>query len=144
MQDRRAAARSPRRTFSDLARAALEKHVPEARSGAAAWGGKPNLGWLSWRLPDGRFVYLGLRRHLSWVTGEVGVGPGPGDVERLPLLAAPDAAPGAAFRVRLGHLLHDEDKWWPAGETEQALAERLEWLALQARVKLNAFLREAR
>uniref|UniRef100_A0A832MNI5 Uncharacterized protein n=1 Tax=Eiseniibacteriota bacterium TaxID=2212470 RepID=A0A832MNI5_UNCEI len=144
MEDRRTVRRSARRTFSELARAALERHVPEARGGVAVWGEKPNLGWLSWRLPDGRYVFLALRRHLSWVTGEVGVSPVPSDLERLPLQAAPDETPDAAFRVRLGHLLHDEDKWWPAGSSEKELVERLEWLALQSRVRLNAFLRAPR
>lgn len=143
MEDRRTATRSARRTFSDLARAALEKHVPEARGGVAVWGAKPNLGWLSFRRPDGRYVFLALRRHLTWVTGEIGLSPQPADLEDLPLVAAYDPAPEAAFRIRLGHLLHDEDKWWPSGKSEKELVERLEWLAIQSRFKLDAFLRAA-
>jgi hypothetical protein len=144
MEERRATPRSPRRSFADLARSALEKHVPEARGAVAVWGAKPNLGWMSWRTEEGRTVFLGLRRHLTWVTAEVGLASGPADLETLPLLAAPEPDAGAAFRVRLGHLLHDEDRWWPSGAGEKELIERLEWLALQARVKLNAFLRAAR
>ena len=145
MQERRHTATGvERKTFALIARRALEKHVPEARTGAASWGSKANLGWVRFPREDGRLLYLALRRHLNWVTGEIGLSPDPRDLEALALSAVPDDKAGAAFRVRLGHLLHDEDKWWPAGDTERALNERLEWLALQMRVKVDAFLRERR
>lgn len=145
MQERRiTAAGVERRTFALMARRALEKHVPEARTAAASWGSKANLAWVRFPREDGRFLYLALRRHLNWVTGEIGLSREARDLETLELRAEPDDRHGAAFRVRLGHLLHDEDKWWPAGDTERALVERLEWLALQMRVKVEQFLREHR
>ena len=130
-----------RSSFAKLARQALERHVPEARGAGVTWGEKPNLGWMRWAREDGGFVYLALRRHLNWVTGEVGVSPDARDLATLELRAEPAGA-DTAWRVRLGHLLHDEDKWWPAGADEHALYERLEWLALEMRVKLGRLMRQ--
>lgn len=142
MQERR---RTPgeRTPFSDLARRALEKHVREAQQESAHWGGKANLGWVRWRDESGHHLYLALRRHLDWVTGEIGVSAEPLDLEALELRAEPDRGDRPRYRVRLGHLLHDEDKWWPARGSARALVERLEWLALQMGVKLGAFLRQS-
>jgi hypothetical protein len=41
--------------------------------------------------------------------------------------------------VRLGELLHDEDRWWPAGGTESELSERLEWLVIQLRARAEGY-----
>jgi hypothetical protein len=140
MQERRTAiAGSKRTSFAELSRAALEKHLSEARTPEAHWGGKPNLGWVRYRSPDGRFVFIALRRHLNWVTGEIGISRTAVELEGLDLKAAPE--PGTAYRVRLGEMLHDEDKWWPAGDNEKELVEILDWLVLQMRVKVEKFFR---
>jgi hypothetical protein len=140
MEERRkTVAGAQRKNFALLARAAVEKHVPEARTGAAHWGSKSNLGWVRWPLEDGCLIYLGLRRHLDWVTGEVGVSAEPCELEDLELRAVPGDSCDPGYRVRLGHLLHDEDKWWPSGKSEKELVERLEWLVLQMKVKARTF-----
>ena len=113
----RGAGAKTRRPFALLGRAALEHHVPEARTAAAHWGLESNLAWMRRPLEDGRFGYLALRRHLDWVTGEVGVSDAALDLEELPLLAGPFPGPGGRdpgprWRIRLGALLHDEDRWW--------------------------------
>lgn len=140
MQERRTAVAGTKRTsFADLAREALEKHVSEARTPEAHWGGKANLGWVRYKAPDGRWVFIALRRHLNWVTGEIGISRTAVELEGLDLKAAPE--PGTAYRVRLGEMLHDEDKWWPAGDNEKELVEILDWLVLQMRVKVEKFFR---
>ena len=141
---RRAATATERKPFSLLARHALEKFIAESRTANAHWGSKPNLGWVRWQLQDGRYVYMAVRRHLDWVTGEVGTSNDPKELESLELKAVPDPSPRAAYRVRLGHLLHDEDKWWPAGKSERELTERIEWLVLQMRVKIERFFETGR
>jgi hypothetical protein len=117
--------------------------VAESRTPGADWTFKPNVAWVRWPLADGRHAAVGLRRHLDWVTGEVALSRTDQPVEALPLLAEArfddDQAPDGA-RVRLGVLLHDEDRWWPAGETERDLAEILGWIALQLRVKSERLL----
>jgi len=144
MQERRSTpASGPRATFAELARRALEKNVREARQPGVHWGAKANLGWVRWQDSEGHYVYLALRRHLDWVTGEIGVSPDPVELETLELRAEPDRADGAKYRVRLGHLLHDEDKWWPARGSAKALQDCLTWIALQMGVKLSAFLRQS-
>jgi hypothetical protein len=130
----------PPSRFARLARAALEKHVPDARGAGATWVTKPNLAWVRVRRGDGTHGYFALRRHLDWITGEAALALDPVALDALPL-AAPEAAGGAApgYRVRLGALLHDEDRWWPAGKGEGELVERLEWLVLQLRVKAEGY-----
>ncbi|OGF14541.1 MAG: hypothetical protein A2W00_05055 [Candidatus Eisenbacteria bacterium RBG_16_71_46] len=140
----RGAGAKTRRPFALLGRAALEHHVPEARTAAAHWGLESNLAWMRRPLEDGRFGYLALRRHLDWVTGEVGVSDAALDLEELPLLAGPFPGPGGRdpgprWRIRLGALLHDEDRWWRVEDDEPALRERLEWLVLQLRVKAGTW-----
>lgn len=140
MQERRTAeAGTKRRSFTDLTREALERHFTEARTPEAHWSGKPNLGWVRYRGPDGRYVFIALRRHLNWVTGEIGIARTAVELEELDLKAAPE--PGTSYRVRLGDLMHDEDKWWPAGDNEKDLVDRLEMLVLQMRVKVEKFFR---
>lgn len=133
--------RSP---FAQVARAAIEKGVPEARKDSAAWGSKPNFIWVRWALPDGWYASIGLRRHLDWVTGELGMSRAPVDLDTLPLLTKPrfdtEEVLEHGGRVRLGLLLHDEDQWWPGGGSEAELAETLGRLALQLRVKAERLL----
>lgn len=127
---------SLRASFAQRACAAIEKHVGEARSPSAEWTTSINLAWLRWRREDGCWFYLGLRRHLDWVSGEAGIAREPMPLEQLPLIAADDPLPAGAigYRIRLGHLLHDEDRWWPAGATSTEEREQVEWLALQLRI----------
>lgn len=133
-------ARSLRGSFAQRARAAIEKHVGEARMPAAEWTTGLNLAWLRWRREDGSWFYLGLRRHLDWVTGEAGIARQAVPLEDLPIVAAEEPSPKGAlgYRIRLGHLLHDEDRWWPAGATPTEERERLEWIALQLRISAEA------
>ncbi len=126
----------PTQSFASLARAAIEKHVPEAREPAAHWGTGPNLAWVRWPRAGGAFSYLALRRHLGWVTGEAALAREPLELESVPLGAPPDAS---GFRVRLGVLLGGEDRWWPAGAGDEDESRRLEWIVLQIRVKADAF-----
>ena len=129
----------PARSFAARARAAIEKHVPEAREATAHWGARPNLCWVRWPRAGGGFSYLALRRHLGWVTGEAGHALEPLELDDLPLGTA-DAPPEAAgYRVRLAELLGEEDRWWPAGSSAEELGRQLEWIVLQIRVKADAF-----
>lgn len=123
--------------FSIAARAAIEKHVPEARTAAARWHFGRGSVWVSWERGHGDAFALGLRRHLDWVTAEAALGGLGFEPDQLPLSTGEDAdvSSAAGHRVRLGVLLHDEDRWWPAGSTPGELKERLEWLVLQLRVK---------
>lgn len=125
--------------FVQAARAAIEKHVPESRTAAAEWHPGPGILWVRWPREDGTRFGLALRRHLDWVTGEAMLSRGTGDPERLPLATGESPPSLAGYRVRLGVLLHDEDRWWPAGVTAGELAERLEWLVLQLRVKAEGY-----
>jgi len=128
----------PTQSFASLARAAIEKHVPEAREPAAHWGTGPNLAWVRWRREDGAFSYLALRRHLGWITGEAALGREPVELESLPL-GAPEPPGASGYRVRLGELLGGEDRWWPAGSGDEDESGRIEWIVLQIRVKADAF-----
>ncbi len=135
---------STRSPFARVARAALEQGVQEARTQAAVWGSKPNFIWVRWALPDGWYASIGLRRHLDWVTGELGMSRTTADLDTLPLLTRPRFDTAEVLeqggRVRLGLLLHDEDTWWPGGGSESELAETLGRLALQLRVKAERLL----
>ncbi len=42
--------------------------------------------------------------------------------------------------IALGHLLHGHEKWWSSGGSEKAFLERLDWLALQLRLRLHSAL----
>lgn len=127
--------------FACHARAALEKLVPETRTAAAHWRIGANEAWVRVPRPDGLYGYFALRRHLDWVSGEAGLARGPCELADLFPLPGTPAGEVAGFRVRLGDLLHGEDRWWPAGESERELVERLEYLALQLAVKGGAYFR---
>lgn len=122
--------------FPEMAREALLQHVPEARTEAAAWGRRPGMVWVRWQRADGKHVSIALRRHLDWVTGEVGLSPEPVDHDTLPLELGLDYTK-PAFRIRLGVLMHEEDRWWPVGETTREIRERLNGLVLQMRAKAD-------
>lgn len=122
--------------FPEMAREALVKHVPEARTEAAAWGRSPGIVWVRWQRSDGRYASIALRRHMDWATGEVGIASEPLAHDALPLeLGVTFDKP--AFRVRLGVLMHEEDRWWPVGETTREIRECLEGLVLQLRAKVD-------
>jgi len=125
--------------FASLARAAIEKHVPEARAAQAAWVAGPNVAWVRWRHAGGGYSYLALRRHLDWVTGEAGLAREPLPLDRLPLGAAAEQPGASGLRVRLGELLGEEDRWWPVGAGEEEDRRQLEWIVLQIRVKAEGF-----
>lgn len=129
----------PARNFTTFARAAIEKQVPEARGPAAHWGARPNLSWVRLPRSGGGFSYLALRRHLGWVTGEAALAGEPLALEDLPLAAAGAPPDAAGYRVRLGDLLGEEDRWWPAGSGMVETKRQLEWIALQLRVKAEAW-----
>lgn len=122
--------------FPEMAREALVKHVPEARTEAAEWGRKPGIVWVRWQRSDGKYASIALRRHLDWATGEVGISPEPAAHDALPLeLGVTFNKP--AFRVRLGVLMHEEDRWLPVGNTTREIRETLEGLVLQLRAKAD-------
>jgi hypothetical protein len=137
--ERRKTPEISRPSFATLARAAIEKHVPEARQPDAWWSLANNAVWVRWPVPDGVFAYIGLNRHLDWLSGEAGVSREPRALNALYPLpgVAPTNVPG--YRVRLGHLLDHGDRWYPAGKNEAELVERLEWMALQLRVRGAAY-----
>jgi hypothetical protein len=141
MSEHRTSAPVQGATFARHARSALEKYLPESRTAAARWGSSANLAWVRWLREDGMHVYAALRRHLDWVTGEIGLAREPREHRDLPVVASLPDANASGFRLRLGDVLHEEDRWWPAGAGERELIERLEWLALQLSVKGGALLR---
>jgi hypothetical protein len=138
--DRRRPMERPRLSFATLARAAIEKHLPETRGPEAAWSLGPNAVWVRWPVEGSLFAYLGINRHLNWVSGEAGIARAPLELGVLHPLPGAPSQPVEGYRVRLGHLMEDQDRWWPAGPGESQLIERLEWLALQLRVKGQAYL----
>jgi hypothetical protein len=121
--------------FASQARDAMEKYVSEARTGSAVWKLSPNAAWVRMPREDDSWHYLGLRRHLDWVTGEAGISREPVEFEKLPLWTGAPPADAPGYRIRLGELMHDEDRWWPVGADEREQRERLEWLVLQLSVK---------
>jgi hypothetical protein len=120
--------------FPEMARDALLKHIPEARTEDVTWGRSPGLVWVRWVREDGKHVSIGLRRHLDWVTGEIGLSPEPVPHEALPLEVG-ENFDQPAFRLRLGVLMHEEDRWWPVGNTTREIRECLEGLVLRLRAK---------
>jgi hypothetical protein len=127
--------RSP---FAEIARDAIQRALGESRTAEAHWHLGINVAWV--RFPeDGRWTFIGIHRHLDWLSGDAGTAGEPCELSDLfPLPGSPErSAPG--YRIRLGDLLGGEDRWWRAGADEQALAERLEWMAIQLRVKGQAY-----
>ena len=126
--------------FARHARAALEKHVPEARTLAAHWNLGTNVAWVRFPRHHG-YGFFVLRRHLDWVSGEAGVSRDPVDLSELSLQTGDAHSDAHGYRIRLGELLHGRDRWWPAGDTPAALEERLGYLALQLAVRGGAHFR---
>jgi len=142
-EQRRSGPRANRAPFSELARGAIRAVVAETRSPDAHWHLAVNMAWV--RFPEaGRWSFIGLNRHLDWLSGDAGVANAACDMDDLyPLPGTPErVVPG--YRVRLGDLLAGEDRWWRAGADERSLVERLEWMALQLRVKGLAYLQHHR
>lgn len=127
--------------FARHARAAIELHVPQARAAGAHWNLGTNVAWVRFPREDGLYGYVALRRHLDWVSGEVGLSREPRQLGELFL--TPGAAPAgtAGYRIRLGDLLQGRDRWWPAGHNGVQLEERLRYLALQLAVRGGAHFR---
>jgi hypothetical protein len=130
-----AAVRTP---FAELARDAIRRAVMEARAPDAVWHLGINMAWV--RFPeDHGYTFIGIHRHLDWISGDAGTASTPCEMDDLHPLPGDPERPVAGFRIRLGDLLAGEDRWWRAGADEQSLAERLEWMALQLRVKGRAY-----
>ena len=127
--------------FAGHARAAIETHVPEARTAGAHWSLGTNVAWVRFPRVDGLYGYFALRRHLDWVTGEAGLSREPRQFGELSLTPGAVPAEAAGYRIRLGELLHGRDRWWPAGHNGAQLMERLRYLALQLAVKGGAHFR---
>ena len=128
-------------SFARHARVALEKHLPQAGEATAHWHLGTNEAWVRLARSDGWHEYFGLRRHLDWVTGEAGLSRLPADLADLVPLPGPPTAAVSGFRIRLGDLLHGDDRWWAVGENEDELVKRLDDLALQLAVRGGASLR---
>lgn len=126
--------------FTRLARAAIEKQFPPARTPGAEWHAAPGHIWVSWTRGDGSIQAVGARRHLDWITGEAALMRASRDPDALPAWTGDDVPPGAGqgYRIRLGDLLGDGDRWWPAGAGTGELAAQLEWIMIQMMVKLEA------
>lgn len=127
--------------FARHARAALEKHIPEARTGAADWHLGTNEAWVCFPRRDGLYGFFALRRHLDWVSGEAGLAREPKPLTELFRLPGHPRVAVAGYRIRLGDLIDGKDRWWPSGDTEGQLDERLGHLALQLAVKGKNFFR---
>lgn len=139
--ERRASVPHERQSFSTLAREAIRKHAPESMAAEAWWSVANNAVWVRWVLEPGSFAYLGIQRHLDWISGETGISHEPVELGRLFPLPGVPAGPVPGWRIRLGHLTEGDDRWWPAGSNEAELIERLEWMVLQLRVKGGAYFR---
>ena len=127
--------------FARHAREALEKHVPETRTPGSHWHLGTNEAWVRFPRPDGLFGYFALRRHLDWVSGEAGIAREPKALPELFRLPGHPRGAVAGYRIRLGDLIDGKDRWWPSGDTERQVAERLEMLALQLAVKGRTYFR---
>ena len=127
--------------FAEHARAAIEKHIPEARDPAAVWELRTNAAWVRFRRPDGLYAYFGLRRHLQWVTGAAGISRVPRALNDLVQLPGTKRLDAPGFRISVGDLLNQGDRWWPAGRTRDEQDECLDTLALQMSVHGRACFR---
>jgi hypothetical protein len=138
MNEQRRNHEKPRVPFSAIARMAIEHSVPETRAAQAEWHERINDAWVRWPL-EGGFAFLRLHRHLDWITGEFGIAREPVAIGALTLLPEAGVAESQGAMIRLGDLLEEADRWWRAGADQKALAERLEWMALELRVKGSAY-----
>lgn len=127
--------------FARHARAALEKHIPEARTAGAHWHLGTNEAWVRFARLDGLHGYFALRRHLDWINGEAGLSREPMFLAELFRLPGHPHGDVAGFRIRLGDLIDGKDRWWATGETGSQLDERLGHLALLLAVKGKTYFR---
>ena len=127
--------------FAGHARAAIEKHVPEARTPGAHWHLGTNEAWVRFPRRDGLYGYFGFRRHLDWMSGEAGLSSQPGSLGEMFRLPGRPGGDVPGFRIRLGDLIDGKDRWWPTGEGATEMDERLGELALQLSVKGRKFFR---
>lgn len=138
--ERRAETSSRRRPFKELAQTAILARVKESRQHDAGWILAPNLAWVLWAREDSRLAYVAIRRHLDFITGELGTSLEPMDIDSLPLLTSTDKVPASGCRVALGSLLYGHAKTWSSGGSEKTLIERLDWIAQQLNLRLYAFM----
>lgn len=138
MNEQRRNQERPRVPFSAIARMAIEHSVPETRVPQADWHERINDAWVRWP-SEGGFAYLRLHRHLDWITGEFGIAHAAVAIDALTLLPDAAAPESQGAMIRLGDLVEEADRWWRAGADQKALAERLEWMALELRVKGSAY-----
>jgi hypothetical protein len=129
-----------RRSFGELAKAALNLRVRDARVADARWVVERNMAWVSWKREDSRHAYACIRRRLDFIGAELGASIEPAEMDALPLVTTPAQAPPQGCRIELGSLLHGHAKTWSAGGSEKALIERLDWLAQQLSLRLYAFM----
>jgi len=138
MNEQRRNHEKPRVPFSAIVRMAIERAVPETRAAEASWHEHTNDAWVRWPL-EGGFAFLRIHRHLDWITGEFGIASQPVELKALTLLPEPGTPETPGALIRLGDLLGEADREWRAGADQKALAERLEWIALELRVKGSAY-----
>lgn len=131
---------APRASLGQLAHEALRRRLPETRAAGTHWEAGPNVGWVRWVTEDGRFVYCAIRRRAHLITAELGVAAAEVPIDELPRVTAMSDARGDGWRIALGPLLHGHEKWWSSGGNEKAFLERLDWLALQLRLRLHSAL----
>jgi hypothetical protein len=138
--ERRATSDTSRTPFAALGRAAIQKQVPESRATESVWHERLNSVTVRWPEADG-FVYIGIHRHLNWIAGETGWSRHPAELQDLRPLHHIGVGSDRGWRIGLGELLEGENRWWRAGSNETTLCERLDWIALQLRVRGAAYLR---
>lgn len=129
-----------RRTFGELGTAAIRTRIRESNAYAAHWITIPDLVWVRWPREDGRYAYCALRRRDGWLSGEIGSAPQPLALDELKLVGSLGEASGEGTRIALGALLGVGERWWPLGDSEKALIERLDWIALQLEQHLPRYL----
>jgi hypothetical protein len=129
---------APRAPFASLARKAVEHSVPETRAAQAEWYEHINDAWVRWPF-EGGYAFLRIHRHLDWITGEFGIAREAVAIQALTLLPKAGTPESQGAMIRLGDLVGEEDRWWRAGADQKALVERLEWMALELRIKGAAF-----
>ena len=131
--------KGPRPAFASLARTAIERQVAEVRVIDAVWHLGINHVWVRWPIASDGWCFIGIQRHLDWITAEYGEANEPCDLSALSLLPGSEDPNSPGWRVRLGDLIEGEDRWWRPGADQVHLVERLEWMALQLRVKGHAY-----
>lgn len=129
-----------RRTFGELAKAALHLRLRDARGQSVRWTVAPNKAWVSWLREDGRHAYASLRRQSDFITGELGASLVALELDDLPQVETVTDTPAEGCRIALGTLLHGHSKTWSSGGSEEALIQRLDWLAQQLHLRLYAFM----